>query len=290
MTVTIPIYPLGALTAPQLPPAAVFFRGPDSEPTHFPRTLPYRSDYFKIGLCLRGQARLSVNLDTYDIGPGALLVLSPYVIKQWHSFSPDFAAFSLFFTREFAAGPGSLNPDSFAFFARDARPVLSLLPAQAELIAAQLRAIGERYAEPHAYRTEILRSLTHILLHETAPIYSQQQITAPAGHSRSQLIAAGFKQLVNAHYATERGLAFYADHLCITAKHLAESVKEATGRRAGEWLTEAVLLEARVLLQNPALTVAQVADALHFADQSTFGRFFRRGTGASPAAYRQGRQ
>jgi AraC family transcriptional activator of pobA len=42
-----------------------------------------------------------------------------------------------------------------------------------------------------------------------------------------------------------------------------------------------------VLLQNPGLTVGQIADTLHFADQSTFGRFFRNNTGVSPAGYRQ---
>jgi AraC family transcriptional activator of pobA len=70
-------------------------------------------------------------------------------------------------------------------------------------------------------------------------------------------------------------------------QYLAETVKAATGKRAVEWLTEAVLLEARVLLHNPALSLAQIAEALHFADQSTFGRFFRHQTGLTPARYRQ---
>ncbi|MGI4742395.1 MAG: helix-turn-helix domain-containing protein, partial [Janthinobacterium lividum] len=139
----------------------------------------------------------------------------------------------------------------------------------------------------HVYREEILRSLIHILLHETAPIYSAQHMSSKAIQTRSQLIAAEFKKLVNSHYATERSLAFYANKLCISPKHLAETVKEATGKRAVVWLAEAVLLEAHVLLQNPALTIGQIADTLHFADQSTFGRFFRNNTGVSPASYRQ---
>ena len=61
----------------------------------------------------------------------------------------------------------------------------------------------------------------------------------------------------------------------------------ASSTSAIEWLAEAVLLEAHVLLQNPALTIGQIADTLHFADHSTFGRFFRNNTGVSPASYRQ---
>ena len=287
MSPTIPVFPLAALTETADKPAAVFFLGPDSAAAHLPIAQPYRSEYYKIGIVLRGSARLQVNLDTYDLGPGSLMVLSPYVIKQWPFIAEDFDGLSIFFTKEFVAASGGLNPDAFAFFERNARHVFTPPPAAAASLTALLRTIGQKYEASHAYREEILRSFIHVLLHETAPVYSAQHVAAKTGQTRSQLIAAEFKQLVNTHYAAERGLAFYADQLCITPKHLAETVKEATGKRAVAWLAEAVLLEARVLLQNPALSIGQVADRLHFADQSTFGRFFRNNTGMSPAGYRQ---
>jgi len=286
MSLAIPVYPLHALAEP-LRPLEFFFLGPGSAPARLPIHLPYRSDYYKIGLCLRGSARVQVNLETYELGPDSLVVLSPYVIKQWPTISTDFDAFSIFFTKGFVEAHGGLNLDGFAFFERDARHVFQLAPAQAAQLAGLLRATRQRCEAPHAYQAEIVRSLIHVLLHELAPIYSAQAMAAPGAPTRSQLIAAEFKKLVNSHYVTERSLAFYADKLCISPKHLAETVREATGKRAVAWLAEAVLLEARVLLQNPALTIAQIADTLHFADQSTFGRFFRNNTGASPASYRQ---
>ena len=287
MNPAIPVYQLNTLTTAEETPAAVFFIGPNSAPTHLPINLPYRSNYYKIGICLHGSARLKVNLETYDIGPNSLMLMSPYVVKQWPFMSDDFEGLSIFFTQEFISANSSLNLDAFAFFERDARHVFQLSDVQAESIVGLLRTIEHKYDAPHAYREEILRSLIHILLHEIAPIYSLQHVSASATLKRSQLIAADFKKLVNTHYATERGLTFYANKLCITPKHLAETVKDATGKRAVEWLGEAVLLEAHVLLQNPILTIAQIADTLHFADQSTFGRFFRKSSGVSPAAYRQ---
>jgi AraC family transcriptional activator of pobA len=287
MTPAIPVYQLDALAAPAQTPAAVFFLGPNSVAPHLPINLPYRSDYYKIGIVLRGSARLQVNLETYDLGPNSLMVLSPYVIKQWSFMSADCDALSIFFTRDFISANGGPNLDAFAFFERDARHVFTLPPADAERITALLQTIEQKYDAPHVYREEILRSLIHILLHETAPIYSAQHVASKVVQTRSQLIAAEFKQLVNTHYATERSLAFYADKLCITPKHLAETVKEVTGKRAVAWLAEAVVLEAHILLQNPALSIGQISDTLHFADQSTFGRFFRTNTGVSPASYRQ---
>ncbi len=287
MSTAIPIFQLNALTEATAKPAAYSFLGPDSARSPLPIDRPFRSDYYKIGLCLRGTARLKINLETYDLGPDSLMVLPPFVVKQWLNFSADFEAFSFFFTPEFAAAGNGLNPDAFTFFARAARPVLALPPAPAATLRALLLTIGQKCAAPHVYRDEILRSLLHILLHETAPIYDQQQPASQPVLTRSQLITSDFKALLNAHYGTERSLAFYASKLCISTKHLAETVRATTGKRASEWLGEAVLLEAQVLLQNPALTVGQIADNLHFADQSAFGRFFRKSTGVSPAAYRQ---
>jgi AraC family transcriptional activator of pobA len=92
---------------------------------------------------------------------------------------------------------------------------------------------------------------------------------------------------VNLHFLQERSVSFYANKLYITPGHLTETVREVTGKTPGEWITEAVVLEASVLLQNPAFTVAQIADMLHFPDQSTFGKYFKNVKGLSPAAYRR---
>jgi AraC-like DNA-binding protein len=280
-------YALNAFTDPDGQPAEVFFLGPQSSRPQLPIEAPYRSGYYKIGLFLQGSARLNVNLDTYDLGPGSLMALPPAAIKQWQLMSADHESLSIFFTRDFVAANGGPNPDKFAFFDSDARHVWPVSPAQAATLTALLNNIQQKYDTPHAYRTEILRSLLHILLHETAAIYSQTTESVTTAPTRSQALAAQFKQLVNRHAARERGLAFYADQLCITPKHLAETVREVTGKRAVEWIAEAVILEAKVLLHNPSLTVAQTADLLHFVDQSGFGRFFKNNTGLSPAAYRQ---
>ena len=288
MRATIPVFHLDTLCASPQQPATVLFIGPAAGPAPpLPLDRLHRTAFYKIGLCLRGSARLRVNLETYDLGPGSLIVLSPYVVMQWVSRSADCEALSLFFTKEFAATGGGSSPDEFTFFSPGVPHVVPLPPAAARHLTALLHTIGQRYETSHPYREQILRHLLQVLFYDTAPLYTAQHVASTASRTRSQLIAAAFKQLVQAHYATERSLAFYADKLCITPKHLAETVKEATGKRAGEWLVEAVLLEARVLLQNPALPIGQIAEALHFAGQSTFGRFFRHHTGMTPATYRQ---
>jgi AraC family transcriptional activator of pobA len=288
MNAPIPLLDLASLPELAERPTAVRFVGPTAAPLpHLALERPHRNTFYKLGLCVRGSARLRVNLDTYEVGPASLLLLSPYTIMQWEARSADCQALSLFFTQEFATTGGGTSPEGFAFFAPDAQHVVPLSPEAVARLTAQLQTIGEHYTCAHPYRTQILRNLLQVLLYETAPLYSNQRAVSLAGQTRSQQLATAFKQLVNTHYATERSLSFYADKLCISAPYLAETVKAVTGKRAVQWISEAVVLEARVLLLNPTLPLSQIAEALHFADPSTFGRFFRRQTGRTPARYRQ---
>ena len=40
-------------------------------------------------------------------------------------------------------------------------------------------------------------------------------------------------------------------------------------------------------LRDPELTIQQIAEKLGFADQSSFGKFFKKHAGISPLKYRQ---
>ena len=93
-------------------------------------------------------------------------------------------------------------------------------------------------------------------------------------------------ELLPKHVRKERSVAWYADRLCVTPKHLTVAVREASGRTAGQWIDEFVVLEAKVLLRSTDLTVQEISVRLNFANQSFFGKYFRRVAGMSPRQYR----
>ena len=80
---------------------------------------------------------------------------------------------------------------------------------------------------------------------------------------------------------------FYAEKLFITPQYLSLILKELTGKSANKWIDDALIVEAKILLKAPQATVQQVADMLHFSDQSTFGKFFKKHMGISPMEYRK---
>jgi len=64
-------------------------------------------------------------------------------------------------------------------------------------------------------------------------------------------------------------------------------VKKLTGKTAGKYIDDLVIVEAKNLLRDPSLTIAQIADLLYFSDQFFFSKFFKRYTGITPSDYRK---
>jgi len=56
-----------------------------------------------------------------------------------------------------------------------------------------------------------------------------------------------------------------------------------------QWINQAVILEAKVLLKHSDLLVFQISDELGFPNPSFFSKFFKRMTGMTPAEYQKKR-
>ena len=287
MSKNIPTYQLENLTNQAGNSAGIFFLNHKIEKPKVTIDIPYRRNFYAAGICLEGQAELKVNLETYTISPDCLITKPPNTINQWSYMSDDFKTLTVFFTKEFISTNNFIAVDNFNFFKSVARHIFPVTNLQSDGFKSSLQLIKEKYDCPHPYRNEILRNLINCMLYEIAPVYDQHQVSN-AVPTRGQMLVGEFKKLVNAHSSTQRSVTFYADKLSISPKYLTEIVKEDTGKTAGESIAEIVILEAKILLQNPALTISQIADSLHFSDQSTFGKFFKKSTGFSPVAYKQG--
>ncbi|MCB0458901.1 MAG: AraC family transcriptional regulator, partial [Flavobacteriaceae bacterium] len=63
--------------------------------------------------------------------------------------------------------------------------------------------------------------------------------------------------------------------------------KEVSGKSTSQLINEIVVMEAKIMLDNPKLTISQIAQELQFSNQSFFGKFFKKNTGISPSNYRK---
>lgn len=107
--------------------------------------------------------------------------------------------------------------------------------------------------------------------------------------SRSRLLIIKFLKLVNQHFRTHREVSFYADQLCITTTYLYKLTRKRWNLSPKELIDEQTVCEIKSLLSNTDLTIKEIGAILHFDDIPYLCRFFRKHTGLSPTAYRNGR-
>lgn len=155
-------------------------------------------------------------------------------------------------------------------------------------IYALLDSLNEKdniFAEERSY------SYYYILLTDMADImWKRYGKGSPSRHPdmrRSESIMKGFIELLMKYVIEETEVAFYAEKLCISKQYLSLIVKEKTHVPIGTVIASMRIETATQLLRDPSLTIQQVAARMAFADQSSFGKFFKRHTGISPLKYRQ---
>lgn len=79
-----------------------------------------------------------------------------------------------------------------------------------------------------------------------------------------------------------------ADELGLTPGHLTTVVRRRTGRTVVDWIVDRRMSEARMLLADTDLPVADIARRIGITDPSYFARLFRREHDATPRQWRAG--
>ena len=94
-------------------------------------------------------------------------------------------------------------------------------------------------------------------------------------------------QLIDSHYAEERGVRYYADRLCLSPKYLTMLVKSVSGNTVQQLVFKAITKKAVSLITTTDKSIKEIADILNFPNASAFGTFFKKQVGMSPINYRQ---
>lgn len=137
---------------------------------------------------------------------------------------------------------------------------------------------------PHL--NESIHLLYDLFLTDLSAI-QQRQIREHRFSKRVEEIYLGFLELLPKHFMEHHDIGFYASELCITTTYLSRVVRTVSGGRTVVYhINQLLLMEAMFLLRQTKLSVAQIADRLHFSETTTFARFFNRMKGMTPNKYR----
>jgi AraC family transcriptional regulator, transcriptional activator of pobA len=140
----------------------------------------------------------------------------------------------------------------------------------------------ELSARQEGHRQAALAHLT-LLLIELARL--ARHVVADLRRSGEPLLANVFA-VIDRRHAEALSLRDVAGELGMTPGHLTTVVRRRTGRTVQEWIIERRMAEARTLLEQTNLPVAEVARRVGVSDPGYFSRLFSRIHGISPRKWR----
>lgn len=251
--------------------------------------VPRRMNYILMALCRRGTAQYTIDTRQQRVSPGDLLFVSARHIVDNYMASPDFECLSIMVSESFYHGfvQDVKNVSSLLLFSMS-NPVVALTPREQQVYTTYFMAIREKMADTdHHYRIQLVKSLLLSMFYDMSNVIwrVQQSGTKPLG--RADAIFAGFIQLLEQNFRTERRVSWYARQLNITPKYMSEVVKQISQRTSNEWIDSYVILEIRVLLKNTTKSIKEITEELHFPNQSFLGKYFKERMGVNPSEYRR---
>lgn len=242
---------------------------------------PFTFDDRRLGIVVRGEADVNINLVDKHIEAGMLAFIGPGTIINPIRFSPDFEIYGIGMAADITL-PGPL-PQAMNGQVRD----FQIPAAEADILTA--RSILDTLWHMVHQENYDLQTVSCLILAQMShydTIYrrytSQQQHTL----SREQTTFDRFIQLVNQYAVKEHQIAFYAERMCLTERYLGTVIRQASGVTAKEWIDRAIVSRIKVELRHTEKTIAQISDDMNFPNPSFFNKYFKRLTQMTPAEFR----
>jgi AraC-like DNA-binding protein len=249
---------------------------------------PLRSEFYRVGLTLRGSCDVQLGLEHYRHQPGTVNCTYPHQIFSKSNISKDIFGYYLLFNPPFLEPlvPAGRMADEFPFFNYSGTPFFQLSPAAVRQVETLVLSINQELQEDKQEKATAIRLYLYLALLELKRSYQEQRLGSYSGIPEGTALVMKFRKLVAQHCLERQQVAEYAGMLFVTPNHLNRTVKEVTGRTASAHIAEMILLEAKNLLQYTDLSIAEIAGRLQFSEPSSFHRFFKKETDRTPVEYR----
>lgn len=245
-------------------------------------------------LVSQGELRVEVNGKEQMMAAASLLDLMDWASLRLLHASPDLRAYCLMPGREFtndALANFKPCPDSY-LVNRFYTPVLPLSAQECEVLERQFLLLASALGNPaHCYRQELACTYFKSFMLELGNITLARMAednASPSALSRRDALMMEFIRLVRQHFREEHLVDFYARELGVSSKHLSRIIKEVMGKTPHDVICHELIQHALVWLKADKLSIQGIAADLHFSDQASFCKFFKKWTGMTPGEYRKG--
>ena len=235
----------------------------------------------------RGYVTPIVNLTQHRFEAGQLIFLSQNSIVEPHGFSDDIQGFGLSLTDEIArlVFPNDL-PKLMDGHVRDCN--FSLSEEEMKQVEA-LHTLLYNIIHSEQKAAQVILNLTAAFLWQADYLWNRHENESRGSLSREQRVFTDFVQLVSRYAIQEHNIDFYAQHLFLSPRYMSTLVKQVSGKAAKQWIDDAIITRIKVELRHTNKSAAEIADEMNFPNPSFFCKYFKRMTGMTTQAYREGK-
>ena len=250
---------------------------------------PRRIRCILLALCLKGKAQYSVNTKKHEVEENDIIIINEGQVTDDYLISRDFKGIGLMISSEFFKEIiKDVHELSSLFLFSRSHPVCTLKKNEVDNIIDYYRILKHKLEDTsHHFRKETVRSLLTTMIYDLSNVIYNIQNYNDKKQTRAEHIFTEFIHLLEQNFKNERRVSWYGQQLCISPKYLSETIKQISHHTPNEWIDNYVTLEIRVLLKNSTKSIKEIAQELHFPNQSFLGKYFKEHVGKSPSEYRK---
>lgn len=251
-----------------------------------------RVDAVIVFFCCQGSVLFTVDYKTYNLTAGMGIVLISRNIVGEIQRSDNYIGYALIISKQFMISlvdevpslmakvtQGSLAGNSIQFQEDE----MQIITTSIERIRRQLKTTDNTFRK-YIVKNEVsnfFMELVYFML-KKRPEEDRYQKT-----NQADTVIRKFLQLLLQKFKQQHEVMFYANELYMTHGNLTRIMTHASGKSPLKWIHDALLAEAKTLLQKPDISIQQIAEELHFGNQSSFSKFFKKHTGLTPTEFRK---
>ncbi|WP_211092162.1 helix-turn-helix domain-containing protein [Chitinophaga eiseniae] len=246
----------------------------------------YNTDFFEISFFKNAKGQLLLDQRQVDIGDNTVIFISPFQKRQWPAAleDPDFTTliFQEDFLNDFFAD--KLFTYRLLYFYQLDYPLNMTIPAdEMDRACHILQEIKTELTATKPDSVHIIRSLLYYLLQKLNRQYAHQH-HLPIEKTENNY-AYQFRKLLEVHIHEKQRISEYAALMGISRISLNKAVQAQFNVTATHLMKHRLLAEVQNYLLHERLTVAEIADKLHFSEPHHLMRFFKSQTGLTTSEF-----
>ena len=239
--------------------------------------------------CFSGKASIMFNKQEYSLQSGDAAVFVVGRLIERVEAEADLVVKVLYISSELLtlSKPPQSNYGLHGFITLFHKPVMHLTEEEAQLCQRDF-AVLERRAKSteHDFYWECLIVVLQMFYYDIYKVQIRLYGKDTMSLQNASISGQFLEMLQNGDYRMYRQLAYYADKLNITPKHLSEVVRKNTGVTANHWINLLTSLEILEHLSDPSVPISEIVYKFHFSSPSYFVRFVQKHLGTTPTDLR----